>query len=197
MAGGSETQPRALAVSEISHAAFEARYSLLRLTPLFAASLAMAILGAWLISSASGLLVTLAGIAAAAFCGLVACVYAARLMDRRVQIRIDAGGMIVRAHSEAPIKLRSIKRLHLITGGIALDLFKPSMYPSTRTLRRWVITMNNKVEAGAMGDVWLPMGLFDANSADLFAAIDRFRTPTDFERELELRLKAAQPSPPA
>ena len=181
----------------ISHAAFEARYSLWRLTPLFAASLAMAILGAWLISSASGLLVMLAGMAAAAFFGLVAFVYAACLLDRRVQIRIDAGGMMVRAHSDKPIKLRSIKRMRAAAGGIAADVFKPSAYPCTRIPRRWLIAINNKVEAGAMGDVWLPMGLYDANSADLFAAIDRFRTPTDFERELELRLNAARPSPPA
>jgi hypothetical protein len=39
------------------------------------------------------------------------------------------------------------------------------------------------------------MGLYDANSADLFAAIDRFRVPTAFERELESRLNAAPPSP--
>lgn len=184
-------------MTEISDAAFEARYSVLRLTPLFVASLAMAILGAWLVSSSGGLLVTLAGIAAAVFFGLVACVYAACLMDRRVQIRIDAGGMMVRSHSEALVKLRSIKRMHPTRGGIAVELFKPSMYPCTRSPRRWLIAINNKVEAGAMGDVWLSMGLFDANSADLFAAIDRFRTPTDFEQELELRLSAARPSSPA
>jgi hypothetical protein len=124
-------------VTEISHAAFEARSSLWRLAPLFAASLAMASLGAWLVHCAGGLPVTLAGMAAAGFFGLVACLYAACLLDRRVQIRIDARGMSVRAHSDTPIKLRSIKQMRMTAGGIAVDLFKPSMYPCTRSPRRW------------------------------------------------------------
>ena len=133
--------------------------------------------------------------AAAGFFGLIACLYAACLLDRRVQIRVDARGMSVRAHSDTPIKLRSIKQMRMTAGGIAVDLFKPSKYPCTRSPRRWLVAMNNTVETGAMGDVWLPMGLYDANSADLFAAIDRFRVTTAFERELELRLNAAPPSP--
>lgn len=103
---------------------------------------------------------------------------------------------MVRAHSKAQIKLRSIKRMRLMPGGIAVDLFKPSIYPCTRSARRWLMTVNNTVQASAMGDVWLQTGLFDATSADLFAAIDRFRPQTDVERELALRLNAARPSLP-
>ncbi|MGN6690750.1 MAG: hypothetical protein ACTHJU_07400, partial [Sphingopyxis sp.] len=90
---------------------FEAYYSIPRL--LLALVGALAFVAAALLMANSGLvsgswLVAGAAVAGIAFFGFVAAIIVRRLFDRRVQIRIDAKGIMVREWSDQVIAHRSI-----------------------------------------------------------------------------------------
>ena len=116
-----------------------ARYSIPKLLAWIGASGAMA--GLYLAVSVgifgdSGPLIAAVGFGGALFFGLIAVVFAVRLVDRREQVVISADGLFVRAHGPKPIGLRSIDSMKLDTGRLSFYLFKPSKYPIASLHRR-------------------------------------------------------------
>lgn len=168
-------------------APFETRYSLKRLSLLFAGSAIFVALSAWMIAFAGHGFMTIVGIAGAAFFGLCAIFYGRCLFDRRIQIRIDASGMVVRDHSPVPIRLRSIRRIRDQGGWLALILHKPGSFPPTTPMRRLVARLNGRSGREQLGDVWIHPFQYSCSKDDLLDAIAAHRPMTAFERDLAVR----------
>jgi hypothetical protein len=114
------------------------------------------------------------------------------LIDRRIQLRIDDQGLLLRAHSARPIPLRSIRKAGLDSGRIMLFLHKPAKYPIERLLRRFIYRINGSQARPFFGDAWIWTAHYNASKAEIFAAIDAHIVPTRFERDLVARIAAAQ-----
>jgi hypothetical protein len=114
------------------------------------------------------------------------------LIDRRVQLRIDGDGLLLRAHSARAIPLRSIRKAGLDSGRIMLFLHKPAKYPIERPLRRFIYRINGSQARPFFGDAWIWTAHYNASKAEIFAAIDAHILPTRFERDLAARIAAAE-----
>ncbi len=110
--------------------------------------------------------------------------FLSRMVDRRVQLRIDDEGLLLRAHSMHPIPLRSIRRIATDLGRIMLFLHKPAKYPIEGRLRRFIYRINGSQARSFFGDAWVWTAYYDASKAEVFAAIDAHIVPTAFERDL-------------
>lgn len=168
---------------------FEARYSPLRVAPYLLGSLTFVALGWLLFARVAELPARIGGFAVILVFGAFCVLFASKLFDRRVQVRIDGRGLVCLAHSDRPIALRSIKQVADRGAWLALYLYKPQKYPPTQPVRRMLMAVNNWLSQGAVGDVFVQIRLLDCSSADLFAALARHRPMTDFERDLERRAK--------
>lgn len=114
------------------------------------------------------------------------------VIDRRVQLRIDDQGLLLRAHSARPIPLRSIRKAGLDRGRIMLFLHKPAKHPIEGRLRRFIYRINGSQARPFFGDAWIWTAHYNASKAEIFAAIDAHIVPTRFERDLAARVAAAE-----
>lgn len=114
------------------------------------------------------------------------------LIDRRVQLRIDGDGLLLRAHSSQPIKLRSIRKAGLDSGRIMLFLHKPAKYPIEGRVRRFIYRINGSAARGFFGDAWIWTSHYDCSKDQIFAAINAHIVPTRFEQELAARIAGAE-----
>lgn len=166
---------------------FEARYSVMMLggwvllaVPLIAAS-------AWLFLHGvadGGPFAIAVGAVGILFFGGIAVMHLANMFDRKVQLRIDGQGLFLRAHSDTPIPLRSIKAYHTDMGRLSLILFKPSKYPITRTARRLIYRLNGTAARGFFGDAWIWTAFYDCTLPQVLEAIDAHRPMSAFEQRL-------------
>lgn len=174
-------------------APFEARYSILKLTgwTLLAAPLALG--AVWMLraslaqGSLFGIMIGGAGIAffGGAILGFLRC-----LVDRRVQLRIDGKGLFLRPHADKPIPLRSIRAYELANNMVRLRLYKPSKFPISSRLRRFIYRINGASAREYFGDAWVWTTHYDCTWEDIDAAINAHTAPTDFERDLAVRSRA-------
>lgn len=113
------------------------------------------------------------------------------LIDRRVQLRIDEQGLMLRAHSRQPIKLRAIRKYGQDSGRIMLFLHKPSKYPIESRLRRLIYRINGSQARPFFGDAWIWTWHYDCSKEQVFAALNAHIEPTAFERDLAARIAAS------
>lgn len=182
-------------MSDGAVAPFEARYSIpkllgwLLLAAPFAAFSAMLLAGGL---RGGSLFVAVLGAVGLLFFGGAVLGLLSRMVDRRVQLRIDDQGLLLRAHSARPIPLRSIRKIGTDSGRIMLFLHKPAKYPIERPLRRFIYRINGSQARPFFGDAWIWTAHYNASKAEIFAAIDAHIVPTKFERDLAARIAAAQ-----
>lgn len=169
----------------------EARYSVVKLSAwlLLAAMLAglslylMFVLGpGWLVLLAAGVL----------FFGFASLGFLRCLIDRRVQLRIDAQGMMARAHSDATIPLRSLSGVDRRSNRLIFGLTKPAKYPVASRWRRFLLRINGAEAAGYFGDLWIWTAMLDRSQREILNAIHDCREPTAFEREMRAMGAAAK-----
>lgn len=176
-------------------APFEARYSIpkllgwLLLTGPFAAFSAVLLAGGL---RGGSLFVAVLGAVGLLFFGGAVLGLLSRMVDRRVQLRIDDQGLLLRAHSAHPIPLRSIRKIATDRGRIMLFLHKPARHPIEGRLRRFIYRINGSQARPFFGDAWIWTAHYNATKAEIFAAIDAHVVPTRFERDLAARIAAAQ-----
>jgi hypothetical protein len=176
-------------------APFEARYSIPKLlgwivmvAPFAAFSAVMLIGGV----RGNSLFVAMLGAIGLLFFGGALLGLLRSLIDRRVQLRIDGDGLLLRAHSARAIPLRSIRKAGLDSGRIMLFLHKPAKYPIEGRLRRFIYRINGSQARPFFGDAWIWTAHYNASKAEIFAAIDAHIVPTKFERDLAARMAAAE-----
>lgn len=175
---------------------FEAYYSIPRL--LLALVGALAFVAAALLMANTGLvsgswLVAGAAVAGIAFFGFVAAIIVRRLFDRRVQIRIDAKGIMVREWSDQVIAHRSIRRASDMGQFVGLFLHKPEKYSTTSPMRRFLLRVGGELQRSA-GDIYIVKYQYDRRADAIFDALDRMRPRTAFEEEVERRVANARAS---
>ena len=176
-------------------APFEARYSIPKLlgwvllVAPFAAFSAVLLVGG---VRGNSLFVAMLGAIGLLFFGDALLGLLRSLIDRRVQLRIDGDGLLLRAHSARAIPLRSIRKAGLDSGRIMLFLHKPAKYPIERPLRRFIYRINGSQARPFFGDAWIWTAQYNASKAEIFAAINAHIVPTRFERDLAARVAAAE-----
>ena len=174
---------------------FEARYSIPKLlgwtllaAPLAAFSAVMLTQGL----AGGGILTAIIGALGLLFFGGAIAAFLRCIFDRRVQLRIDRDGLLLRAHSAKVIPLRSIKRAGTDQGLIRLSLYKPSKFPIEGKLRRLIYRMNGSAAQGFFGDAWIWTAHLNCSKQQVFAAINAHIVPTAFERDLAARSAAGK-----
>lgn len=177
---------------------FEARYSIPKLlgwallaSPLAAGSIWMLAGG---IAGGSALTAIIGALGLLFFGGAMAA-FLRCMIDRRVQLRIDGNGLLLRAHSAKVIPLRSIKRAGTDQGLIRLSLYKPSKFPIESKLRRLIYRMNGSAAKGFFGDAWIWTAHLNCSKQQVFTAINAHIVPTAFERDLAARIAAGSAPP--
>lgn len=108
----------------------------------------------------------------------------AKLFDGREQVRIDQGGLMVRAHSLRPIPLRSLSGLAQRGGRVVFGLTKPEKHPIETALRRIIWKANGAQASAYFGNVWIWTTMLDCSYIDIQNAIHTFRPVTDYEQKL-------------
>lgn len=182
-------------MADSAAAPFEARYSIpkllgwLLLAAPFAAFSAMLLAGGL---RGGSLFVAVLGAIGLLFFGGALLGLLRALIDRRVQLRIDGDGLLLRAHSARAIPLRSIRKAGLDSGRIMLFLHKPAKHPIEGRLRRFIYRINGSQARPFFGDAWIWTAHYNASKAEIFAAIDAHIVPTRFERDLAARVAAAE-----
>lgn len=183
-------------MAEGATAPFEARYSIPKLlgwvllVAPFAAFSAVLLVGG---VRGNSLFVAILGAIGLLFFGGALLGLLRSLIDRRVQLRIDDQGLLLRPHSARTIPLRSIRKAGLDSGRIMLFLHKPAKYPIERPLRRFIYRINGSQARPFFGDAWIWTWHYDCSRQQVFAAINAHVVPTAFERDLAARMAAAKP----
>lgn len=174
---------------------FEARYSIPKLlgwtllaAPLAAFSAVMLTQGL----ADGGILIAILGALGLLFFGGAIAAFLRSMFDRRVQLRIDGDGLLLRAHSAKVIPLRSIKRAGTDQGLIRLSLYKPSKFPIEGKLRCLIYRMNGSAAHGFFGDAWIWTWHLNCSKQQVFAAINAHIVPTAFERDLAALIAAGK-----
>ena len=174
---------------------FEARYSIPKLlgwtllaAPLAAFSAVMLTQGL----AAGGILTAIIGALGLLFFGGAIAAFLRCMIDRRVQLRIDGDGLLLRAHSAKVIPLRSIKRAGTDQGLIRLLLYKPSKFPIEGRLRRLIYRMNGSAARGFFGDAWIWTAHLNCSKQQVFTAINAHIVPTQFEQDMAARIAAGK-----
>jgi hypothetical protein len=182
-------------VSEIALPSFEARYSVVKMagwllltTPLLVGALGMA----WGGLMAGHALTALIGILGTAFFGMAALGVLRCLIDRRVQLRVDAKGLYLRPHSDKVIPLRSIRGFTVATGMLKLRFYKPSKFPIESRWRRFVYRINGSFAPEYFGNAWIWTWHFDCNWKQINDAINAHVVPTAFEQDLAARMQVGR-----
>ncbi len=178
-------------MAEGAVAPFEARYSIAKLLgwALLAAPLA-AFSASILVGGLRGhsMFATVLGAIGLLLFGGTILALLSRMVDRRVQLRIDGNRLLLRAHSAKPIPLRSIRKVGTDLGRVMLFLHKPAKYPIEGRLRRFIYRINGSQARPFFGDAWIWTAHYDASKAEVFAAIDAHIVPTASERDLAARI---------
>ena len=169
---------------------FEARYSIPKLLVWVLVAAPFAAFSAVMLTSGSMVAATIGGLGLLFFGGAIAA-YLRCMVDRRVQLRIDGDGLLLRADSAKVIPLRSIKRAGIDQGLIWLQLYKPSKYPIEGKLRRLIYRMNGSAARGFFGDAWIWTWHLDCSKQQVFSAINAHIVPTQFEQDMAARIAAA------
>lgn len=172
-----------------SVAPLEARYSLPKLAGWMLLAAPLAAASAVMLTGGGTVAAILGGLGLLFFGGAIAA-FLRCMMDRRVQLRIDGGGLLLRPHSTKVIPLRSVKRVGTDRGLIRLLLHKPSKYPIEGRVRRLIYRMNGSAARGFFGDVWIWSSHYDCSKQQVFSAINAHIVPTALERDLAARIAA-------
>lgn len=158
-----------------SVAPLEARYSIPGHAAVLAVLLVLLIPAIWFLHASWLLGDRLAigiGLVGVGLFGPYALAVLARIVDRRVRLRITEDTVWFPDHSDTPIPRRSIKRVGDRGFWIAVWLHKPSRFPPTTLVRRIVKRINpDALMREQYGDVWLYPALLDCSRADLFERI--------------------------
>jgi hypothetical protein len=182
-------------MTEGAAAPFEARYSIPKLLGWLLLAAPFAAFSAILLAGGlrgTSLFVAILGAIGLLFFGGAVLGLLSRMVDRRVQLRIDDQGLLLRAHSLRPIPLRSIRKIGTDRGRIMLFLHKPAKYPIERALRRFIYRINGSQARSFFGDAWIWTAHYNASKAEVFMAIDAHIVPTKFERDLAARMAVAE-----
>ena len=172
-------------------APFETRYSIPKLLGWLLLAAPFATFSAVLLAGGlrdTSLFVAILGAVGLLFFGGAVLGLLSRMADRRVQLRIDDQGLLLRAHSARPIPLRSIRRIGTDSGRIMLFLYKPAKHPIEGRLRRFIYRINGSQARPFFGDAWIWTWHLGCSKQQVFAAIDAHIEPTQFERDLAARI---------
>ncbi len=178
---------------------FEARYSIPKLLAWALLAAPLAAFSAVMLTQGlvgGGILTAIIGTLGLLFFGGAIAAFLRCISDRRVQLRIDGDGLLLRAHSAKVIPLRSIKRAGTDQGLIRLSLYKPSKFPIEGKLRRLIYRMNGSAAQGFFGDAWIWTAHLNCSKQQVFSAINAHIVPTAFERDLAARIAAADAAQP-
>ena len=171
---------------------FEARYSIPKLLLGLAGAASFVVLSALLLSTASWMVAGPA-VLGLGFFGFIAIVVLRRLFDRRVQICVDAKGVMVREWSDDIIAHRSIRSVRDMGRSVAIFLHKPEKYPTSNAMRRILLRIGGDLQRST-GDIHIVTFQYDRSAAAMLEAIDRMRPRTMFEGEVERRVHEASRS---
>lgn len=140
------------------------------------------------VSSAARAIILIAG----SFFALASLGFLRCLTDRRVQVRIDAAGLMVRGHSDAIIPLRSLSGIADRGNRMIFGLTKPDRFPIKGRWRRFILRINGSNGGAYFGNVWIWTTLLDCRPRDILNAVHDFRPPTAFELDLRALGAAAK-----
>lgn len=132
------------------------------------------------VSSAARAIILIAG----SFFALASLGFLRCLTDRRVQVRIDAAGLMVRGHSDAIIPLRSLSGIADRGNRMIFGLTKPDRFPIKGRWRRFILRINGSNGGAYFGNIWIWTALLDCSNRAIANAIHDFRVPTQYEREM-------------
>lgn len=178
---------------------FEARYSIPKLLGWTLLAAPLATFSAVMLTQGladGGFLIAILGALGLLFFGGAMAAFLRSMFDRRVQLRIDGDGLLLRAHSAKVIPLRSIKRVGTDQGLIWLLLYKPSRFPIEGRWRRLIYRINGTAAKGFFGDAWIWTAHLNCSKQQVFSAINAHIVPTAFERDLAARIAAADAAQP-
>lgn len=173
-----------VAARKDSAVAFEARYSIWRLSLLALGAVAFVIGGMWIVGvfgpdHPRGMIAAIVGWASIAFFGACAIVILQRLFDRRVIIRIDASGVRNLGWSGDTILWRDIADVHALQiqrqEMLGLELRDRALYPSRSILGR--LAGANRAMTG-IDAIWLSVTGMNRSFGELADAVARFRLAT-------------------
>ena len=174
---------------------FEARYSIIKMLGWALLATPMAAGAVWILwrSATLGDLVGIGiGILGTGFFGGALLAFLRCAADRRVQLRIDGTGLYLRPHSARTIPLRSIKGVALATGMVRLRFYKAAKFPIESRLRRFIYRINGSAASDFFGDAWIWTAHYNCTWQQIMDAINAHTVPTEFQRQLAERMKAAQ-----
>lgn len=173
---------------------FEARYSIPRLMLPLAGTLGFGVLALPMLVGAVAddhwFTIALLG-PAFAIVAAVAVVLLRRMADRRVQLRVDGMGVMVREWSPDTIAHRSIRRIRESGSWVCLFLHKREKYPPAGLWRRITLPRVGGAMHDAYGDIFIAAFQYEGGRDALLDAMARLRPRTAFEEEVERRLRAA------
>ena len=171
---------------------FEARYSIPRLMLPLAGTLGFGALALpMLIEAVEGRHSIMIAVLAPAFAivATVAVVLLRRMADRRVQLRVDGKGVMIREWSTETIAHRSIRRIRDSGHFVCLFLHKRDKYPPTGLWRRLTLPRVGGAMHDAYGDIFIASFQYEGGRGALLDAMARLRPRTAFEEEVERRLR--------
>jgi hypothetical protein len=171
------------------HDIFEARYSIPKLLVALAGTLLFVALGPLLLRAGSWIAAS-AAVLGTVFFGFAALVFLRRLFDRRVQIRVDAKGVMVREWSDQIIAHRSIKSVRDMGRFLAIFLHKPEKYPTSNAMRRFLLRIGGDFQRSA-GDIYVVKFQYDRSADAIVEAMARMRPRTAFEERVDELVQAA------
>jgi len=182
-------------VTEAPAAPFEARYSIIKMLGWALLASPMAAGAVWILWRSIALGdpagIGIGGLGTAFFGGAVLA-FLRCAADRRVQLRIDGSGLYLRPHSARTIPLRSIKGVALATGMVRLRFYKAAKFPIESRLRRFIFRINGSAASDFFGDAWIWTAHYNCTWQQIMDAINAHTVPTEFQRQLAERMRAAQ-----
>lgn len=182
-------------MTEAPAAPFEARYSIIKMLGWALLASPMAAGAVWILWRSIALGdpagIGIGGLGTAFFGGAVLA-FLRCAADRRVQLLIDSSGLYLRPHSARTIPLRSIKGVALATGMVRLRFYKAAKFPIESRLRRFIYRINGSAASDFFGDAWIWTVHYNCTRQQIMDAINAHTVPTEFQRQLAERMKAAQ-----